>query len=194
MIDTVTAVILAGGKSSRMGTDKALLEFHGKPLVQIILDRLQPLFTRIMLSVNSPETLEQFSIDRVVDRYPETGPMGGITSVLESGEERIFCIACDMPFLNRMLIEYLCSLQDCDAVVPVWKSRLEVMHSIYTKAVLAPFQRLLERQQFRIAGAFPEVKVRYVQDEEIRRIDPEGASFRNLNTPEDYRKLLNGPA
>ena len=194
MIDNVTALILAGGKSSRMGADKALLEFQGKPLVQIILDRLQLLFTRIVLSVNSPDALRQFPVDRVVDRYPETGPMGAITSVLEGGEARIFCVACDMPFLNPALIQYLCSLEDCDAVVPVWKSRLEVMHSIYSKAILTPFRTLLEQRRFRIANAFPEVRVRYVEDEEICRIDPEGASCRNLNTPEDYRRLFNGPA
>lgn len=189
MIHSVTGVVLAGGKSSRMGRNKALLSFGSTTLLESVIGKLQPVFERVVLSVHEAGAYPQIALPQVVDRYPETGPMGAIASLLEAGESRIFCVACDMPYLNATLIEYQCSFSDCDAVIPVWHGRMESLHALYSDALLPEFQRLLQESRFKVADALLQAHVRYVSEEEIRKIDARGESFRNVNTPEEYDSL-----
>ncbi len=189
MIDSITAVILAGGKSSRMGRNKALVPVEGRPLIEYIQKRLSEIFSRIVISSATANAFPQLQLPEVVDRYPETGPLGGITSVLESGLSPIFCVACDMPFLNRQLIEFQCSIFDCDAVIPVWQNRPEVLHAVYRTALLPAFQYGLKEEQYKITDSLEESNIRYLLEEEICRYDPSGLSFRNINTPDDYESL-----
>ena len=190
MIETVTGVILAGGKSTRMGRNKALLPLRGKTLVECVLETMQGIFSRILVSVNPEDPYANISIQKVVDRYPETGPLGGITSVLEAGESRIFCAACDMPFLNKALIAFLCGFVEYDAVIPVWEGKAEVLHAFYSGTLLPAFRSALQQQHYRITDALQGANVRFVNNSEIRQFDPEGVSFRNLNTPADYEQVL----
>jgi len=189
MIDSITAVILAGGKSSRMGRNKALLPIEGKPLIEHIQKRLSEIFSQIVISTATANAFPQLQLPEVVDRYAETGPLGGITSVLESGLSPIFCVACDMPFLNRELIEFQCSILDRDAVIPVWDGRPEVLHSVYRATLLPAFQHGIKESLYKISDSLEESNIRYLLEEEIRRYDPNGFSFRNINTPEDYASL-----
>ena len=156
MITDVTAVVLAGGKSSRMGQNKALLSYQGKPLIENVIEKLTSIFSRVVLSVHQPDAFVQLGLPRVVDRHPETGPMGGIASVLESGEKNIFCMACDMPFLNAPLIQYICSFRTVDAVIPVWKDRPEVLHALYSASLLPTFQSYLIQKDYKIIDAIEE--------------------------------------
>lgn len=190
MIETITGVILAGGKSSRMGKDKALLPYKGKPLIQTVLERMRTVFSKVVVSVQPDDAFGDLKADRVADHYPGSGPLGGITSVMEKGEEHIFCVACDMPFLNSGLMEYICNLDGFDAVIPVWQDRLQVLHALYSRTMLPLFQSALQGGQLRISDAFSKANIRYISDREIRNIDPDGASFSNLNTPADYEELL----
>jgi molybdopterin-guanine dinucleotide biosynthesis protein A len=190
MIDTVTGVVLAGGKSTRMGTNKALLVLNGETLVERCRETLSKIFKRVIISVNKEEPFQNLPEPKIMDRYQETGPLGGITSVLESGESRIFCVACDMPALNRELIDYMCRFTEYDAVIPLWNRRAEVLHAVYSGSLMATFQFALGENRFRITDALTQAKVRYVQMDEIKRFDPSGLSFRNINTPEDYNLLL----
>lgn len=190
MIDSVTAVILAGGKSTRMGQNKALLLFDGKPLIEQIRELLTKIFSRIVLSTASKDSFPQLELPEVVDRYPETGPLGGITTVLESGLSPIFCVACDMPFLTPKLIEYQCGITACcDAVIPVWNNHPQVLHGLYSKNLLPAFHHGLNAQQYKITDWLEEAEVCYLLEDEIRRYDPSGLSFRNINTPDDYQSL-----
>jgi molybdopterin-guanine dinucleotide biosynthesis protein A len=189
MLNSITGVVLAGGKSSRMGSNKALLPFGRVPLIEHVAGILTTIFERVVLSVASPDDFSQIALPRIVDHYPETGPIGGITSVLESGESKIFCAACDMPFLNPKLIKFLCGFPDCDAVIPVWHQKLEVLHAIYGNELLTSFQNHIVEGRYRIADSLLEAHIRFVGEEEIRNIDPRGDSFRNVNTPEDYAGL-----
>jgi len=190
LIETITGVILAGGKSSRMGKDKALLPYKGKPLIQTVLERMRTVFSKVVVSVQPDDAFGDLKVDRVADHYPGSGPLGGITSVMEKGEEHIFCVACDMPFVNPGLMEYICSLDGFDAVIPVWQDRLQVLHALYSRTMLPLFQAALQGGQLRISDAFSKANIRYIPDREIRNIDPDGASFSNLNTPADYEELL----
>lgn len=194
MITGITGVILAGGKSSRMGRNKALLPMPdaagGRPrIIDAVSQIVSSIFSRVVVSVNEKGLYPDLGFPEIVDRYPDTGPIGGITSVLESGETRIFCVACDMPFLNTGLIEYLCRFDDCDAVVPVWRGRIETLHAAYSASMLPHFQESLRQGRLRLTDTFAEVHVRYVQERELKTIDPTGASFRNINTPFEYDVL-----
>lgn len=180
---------MAGGKSSRMGRNKALLPFGESTLLETIAGRMKLIFDRVVLSVHQSGSYPQVELNEVTDRYPETGPMGAIASVLEAGEARIFCVACDMPFFKESLVEFLCSFEDCDAVMPVWHGRVESLHALYSSALLPEFQRLLGEGRYKISDALLQSHVRYVNEEEIRPIDPKGDSFRNINTPEDFAIL-----
>lgn len=194
MINRITGVILAGGKSSRMGRNKALLPMPGaaggRPrIIDAVAQTMSALFSRVILSVNEPGAIPEVNLPEAVDRYPETGPIGAITSVLESCASGIFCVACDMPFLNPALIEALCLYDDCDAVVPVWKGRIETLHAVYSATMLPLFQDSLKQRRFRITDSFAEGHVRYIQEKEIKPFDPTGFSFKNVNTPQEYDDL-----
>ncbi len=190
MIDSITAVILAGGKSSRMGQNKALLQVEGKPLIERIGEILSAIFSKIVLSTSSQNAYPQLQLPEVVDRYSQTGPLGGITTVLESGLSPIFCVGCDMPFLNHNLIEYQCGLtQCCDAIIPVWNNHPQVLHGLYSKNLLPAFHSGLQEEQYKITDWLEEAEVCYLLEDEIRRFDPAGLSFRNINTPDDYKSL-----
>jgi molybdopterin-guanine dinucleotide biosynthesis protein A len=191
MIDNITGVVLAGGKSSRMGQNKALLPFHDKPLIEIVAEKLASIFSRVVLSVSDPNAFPHIGLPRIVDRYPERGPMGGITSVLESGEKNTFCVACDMPFLNTALIERICTFAKSDAVVPVWHDRPEVLHALYSASLEPTFRLCLTHGLYKIIDAIEESQVTYLLESEIVKFDPQGHSFRNINTPIDYNNLTN---
>jgi len=189
MMDSVTGVILAGGKSTRMGKNKSFLSYRGKNLIDVPIETLTGIFSDVVLSVRDPQDYSGYSLPKVVDQYSEIGPMGGITSVLKSRRQRIFCVACDMPFLNQALIKYLCDFLDFDAVIPVWEGRAEVMHSVYSDRLVPAFENAISSHLYKITDALKASHVRYVNADEIRRLDPSGDTFRNVNTPMDYEKL-----
>jgi molybdopterin-guanine dinucleotide biosynthesis protein A len=190
MIETITGVILAGGKSTRMGRDKALLPYQNQPLIQSVIEKMRSVFSRVVVSVAGERRLDDLKVEQIVDHYSEVGPLGGITSALEQEKRSIFCVACDMPFLNSRLIEFLCGLKGFDAVVPNCQDRLQVLHALYSYNMLPFFQDALRTGQFRISDSFPQANIQYVSDQEIRSLDPEGTSFHNLNTPSDYQHLV----
>jgi molybdopterin-guanine dinucleotide biosynthesis protein A len=191
MIEDTTGVILAGGKSSRMGTNKALLPFQESTLIRNVAIQLSNIFSRVLLSVNSPDAFSDLGLSRIMDHYPETGPLGGIASVLESGEKRIFCVGCDMPFLNLELITTICNYDEAEAVIPIWNNTPEVLHALYSSSLLPAIQNSLKIGLYKITDALEHSVVRYIPESEIIKMDPDGSSFRNINTPAEYKNLTN---
>jgi len=185
MITNVTGVVLAGGKSTRMGRNKALLPFQGRTLIETVVETMTSVFSRVLLSIHQPDAYPSLDLLKVVDRYPEIGPLGGITSVLESGQSRILCVGCDMPFLNRDLIRNLCSFDSFDAVIPVWQERPQVLHALYSQSLLPSFQASIRAGRYRITDALEGTHFLYLFD-----LYSEGRSFQNLNTPADYDQVL----
>jgi len=184
----ITGVVLAGGLSSRMGRDKALLPYQGKHLIDAPIEKLRSIFSRVVLSVKNSAEFSEYSLPKIEDGYKEIGPIGGITSVLQSGIKRAFFVACDMPFLNRELIEFLCAFTD-EAVIPIWDSRPEVLHSIYSASLLPHLEKAIAGKRYKITEALQNANVHYVEEAEIRRFDAAGNSFRNVNTPSDYEMI-----
>jgi molybdenum cofactor guanylyltransferase len=191
-IAEATAVILAGGKSSRMGTPKALLRFDNQPLIVHIARALNRLFDEIVIVVAPGQELPSLSAKLVQDEVPYQGPVGGIYYGLKSaGGELSFVTSCDVPFLNASLIAYFMSqIANHDVVVPYWEGRFQPLHAVYRRSVLPLVKEQLDRGELRPIYLFDKVRTRKIDEDEIRRFDPQGLSFLNMNTPADYEEAL----
>jgi molybdopterin-guanine dinucleotide biosynthesis protein A len=182
------AIILAGGKSTRLGRDKASALLLGRTLLHHVVDRVSLVADEI-ICVRAPEQ-ELPAIDTPVaiveDLYPGTGPLGGIyTGLRAAASTMCLAVACDMPLLSVSLLEELLRRAgDCDAVMPV-REFPEPLHAVYTKACLGPMRETIEAGRYKITAFLGAVHVCYVKDDELRRFDPEGHSFLNTNTEED---------
>lgn len=186
----MTAIILAGGRSSRMGTPKALLHFDGEPLIVHIVRKLQTMFTDIVVVAAPGQELPSLPVTLVHDDVAYQGPVGGIVYGLRAARhEYAFVTSCDSVFLSTALIGYLLSLKDdYDVVVPRWGDRFQPLMAVYSRTVLPILEEQLASGELRPVSLFQKVRTRQVSEEEIRRADPDGASFFNMNTPEDYEE------
>jgi molybdenum cofactor guanylyltransferase len=188
-----TAVVLAGGKSSRLGADKALLLLEGQPLIARTVRQLFPLSDDLIVVTNSPERFEPLGLPvrLVADERPGEGSLMGIYSGLKAARHPYaLVVACDMPFLNRPLLDYMLSIMpSCDVVVPRLAGMLEPLHAVYSRTCLPWMARLLDQGQRKIITFFPYVKVRYVEEDEINRFDSLHLSFMNINTPQDWEQV-----
>lgn len=183
----LTVAIQAGGKSSRMGTDKSFVPFRGRPMIATVIDAVAGLGDELILITNKPDEYAHLGLPMFGDLYPETGPLGGIyTAVYHATHPHVLTVACDMPWLNRPLLEYIISLREtADVVVPRWDKFPEPLHAVYSKACLEPIKEKLDAQMYKITVFYGRVSLRFVSREEIEQFDPEGRSFVNVNTPEE---------
>ncbi len=187
-----SAIILTGGKSSRMGRPKALLPFDNEPLVTHLVRTLQSCFTDIVVVAAPDQDLPPLPVTLTRDAVAYQGPVGGMVYGLQAAHgELCFITSCDAPFLNLAFIAHLLSLADAyDVVVPHWQERLQPLHAVYRRSVLPLLQEQLERNELRPIFLYKKVRTREVSEEELRRFDPSGLSFRNMNSPEDYQEAL----
>jgi molybdopterin-guanine dinucleotide biosynthesis protein A len=183
----ITTVIMAGGKSSRMGLDKSFVPLLGQPMIEHVLAQVQGLGDELILITNKPDDYAYLQLPTFGDIYPDKGPLGGLHAALRRARQPyILVVACDMPWLNRPLLEHMASLRHtADAIVPRWRQFPEPLHAIYSQACLAPIEENLKRDQLKIVRFYGRVRVRYLEQAEIARFDPAGRSFQNVNTPED---------
>lgn len=190
--DTASAIVLAGGKSSRMGRPKALLLFDGEPLVVHTVRLLRKFFSDIVVVAAPEQELPPLPVTITRDEVAYQGPVGGIFYGLQAAREELcFATSCDAPFLNLALISHLLSLApDYEVVVPHWQGRLQPLHAVYRRTVAPLLQEQLTRGELRPIFLYKKIRTREVSEEEIRRLDPEGLSFRNMNSPEDYQTAL----
>lgn len=184
------AIILSGGKSSRMGTNKALLKFDEKTNVERIKDELKHVFDDIILVTNNPETYQFLNIKTVSDQFPGSGPLAGIHAGLEASDyEENIVVACDMPFITAELAESLVkALKHHDAVVPVVNGRRHPLFAAYQKRISREAKACIENGSLRMKHMLDQLNVRY-QDEDILQLYGEGnleRIFFNMNHPEEY--------
>jgi molybdopterin-guanine dinucleotide biosynthesis protein A len=187
-----TAIVLAGGKSSRMGRPKALLPFGNEPLIAHIVRALQRLFGEIVVVAAPEQELPALPVNLVRDDIAHQGPVGGIYYGLKASQsEFAFVTSCDVAFLNARLISYLVSqIANYDVVVPYWEERFQPLQAVYRRSVLPLLEGQLERSELRPVYLFDKVRTCKIAADEIRRLDPEGLSFLNMNSPEDYAQAL----
>jgi molybdopterin-guanine dinucleotide biosynthesis protein A len=183
----MTGVVLAGGHSTRMGTNKALLEFDGVRLIERLIRTIRPLFREIAIVTNDPVPYADLDVPIWPDRIQGKGALGGIyTAVYHSTFPQTFCIACDMPFPNSTLITFL---RDCspgyDVVVPRTADGYQPLHAVYGKTCLPAMEAMIQADHLKIDRLFPAVHLRTVEERELRPMDPSLLCFVNVNTQEE---------
>jgi len=190
---SVSAAIMAGGKSRRMGQDKAWIELDGQPLIRRVADVLAQVADEVIIVANEPR-YAALGLRVVPDRFPDGGALGGIaTGVRAAIHDRVLVAACDMPFLSaevwRVLLDHR---YDGDVVIPKIGNDLETMHALYTKTCVAPMERALAAGKMRVVSFFDDVRVRMIEESLMRVADPTLRSFTNVNTPEELAAALLG--
>lgn len=185
MIDDCTAIILAGGDSRRMGRDKAMLPFAGRPLIQSVISAIQPLFPATLVSVR--ERRLEIDLPQVCDMQADGGPLSGLVTALGGiATPWAFVVACDMPFISGALIEQLAGHRARQqAVVPVVHGRLQPLAAFYACSCLPFMCASLALGDKSLSGALRRLQVSYVDESHIVQTDPELRSFFDLDTPGD---------
>lgn len=182
-----SAIVLAGGRSTRMGKDKSRLPLNGVPMIEHLAGILRPYFDYVMLSVaETPTEPLPRGMQAVVDRRPGLGPLMGITSALAATTTTVsFVIACDIPNVNTALLSrLLCSSEDCDIAVPSFEDGLfEPLYAVYRRAIVPIAERALEEGRRRVSVLFDRCRTRVIQEEET-------SWYVNMNTPHDYTTFI----
>lgn len=175
-----------------MGTPKALLQFSGEPLIVHMVRKLERLFGEIIVVAAPEQNLPPLPVTLVRDDIAYQGPVGGIYYGLRaSNSAASFATSCDVPFLSPALVAHLLArIPDHDVVVPHWQGRLQPLHAVYRRSVLPLLHDQLEQGRLRPVYLYEKVRTREVQEDEVRRVDPDGSSFINMNTPEEYDAAL----
>jgi molybdopterin-guanine dinucleotide biosynthesis protein A len=190
----VSCIVLAGGKSSRLGRNKVVERIGDSSLLERVLSRLSPLSHEMLVVIGKDSSLPQLTIPGlkiIRDIFPGKGSLGGVYSgLVSSGSFYNFVVACDMPFLNIDLLGYMLTQTECaDVIIPRLENNiLEPLHAIYSKNCIDKMELLINQNRLSILELFPMVKVRYIEGSEIKKFDPENLSFFNVNTEKDLRK------
>jgi molybdopterin-guanine dinucleotide biosynthesis protein A len=194
MIEGVACVVLVGGESRRMGEDKARVDLAGKAMVERVLDVVRPLFKELYIGAHEDGLLcDAYGLPTVIDTLPGRGPVLGVCAALDKArEERVFVVSCDLPMLSAQVIEYLATqVEGVDAVVPMIGGRAQTTCAIYSRACLAPLEERLSSNEkgARSLNRFLEktegLKVRYVTEDELSKIDNDLESFVDVDTPQE---------
>ena len=187
-----SAVVLAGGRSSRLGADKSFLLLDGQPLIVRTVQQLSALSDDLIIVANTPDRFEPLGLAArlVTDERLGEGSLMGIYSGLKAARHPYaLVVACDMPFLSPSLLHHMLSLvPGYDVVVPRLAGMLEPLHAVYGRTCLPWIARLLDEGQRKVVAFFPHVKVRHVEEREIDVFDPLHLSFVNVNTPQDWEQ------
>lgn len=187
----ITIAVQAGGKSSRMGEDKALIRLAGIPLIERVLARIDGLADEILITTNRPETLTHLNLRMVGDEVPGAGALHGLKTALDAARgEIVLILSCDTPFVSRELIEHLLSrAHDADAIVPKHGDKYEPLQAVYNRSRCLPaVEAALGSGERRMISFYPQVHVLPIEEPILSELDPSGLSFFNVNTAEDLER------
>lgn len=186
-----SAAILAGGQSRRMGRDKSMLEIGGIPVIRRIVDTLGEMFAEVFVVANEKAEYERMGLAVVGDIHPGNDSLGGLhTAVASAQSSHVFVAGCDMPLLQPVLIRGLTALvEDWDVVVPVKDDYPEPLCAFYGKECAPHIEESISGGRLKMIGFHGLVRVKRVEEATWRAWDPEGASFLNANTPEEFEKI-----
>lgn len=175
-----------------MGRDKTLLPLAGRPLIEHVISTVEDLGDELIITTNKPESLAYLGLKMASDQAPTGGALQGLRTALGAAEHpQVLVVACDMPFLDRPLLEHLLDRfgEGVDVVVPRNGRYFEPLHAVYRRrTVLAEIDASLAAKTFRLDSFFPRVNVLPIEDDELDRFDPKRLSFFNVNTPEDLQR------
>ena len=183
-------MILAGGKGRRLGRDKSHLTLGGETLVARAVRTLSALSDDVVVVADTPEPNGNLAARLTGDVIAGGGALSGLhAGLMAARHEFALVVACDMPFLNLALLRHIASLAPGhDAVVPHWQGEFEPLHAVYSRQCIPVIEPVLRRGGGRIFELYAAFRVRYLEPEEIARFDPEGLSFFNINSPEDWER------
>jgi molybdenum cofactor guanylyltransferase len=186
----VTGVLLAGGKSLRMGEDKRYLVVGEQILLERGLGVLQSMFQEVMVVIAQDSPPLDIAARVVRDLVPDCGSLGGIyTGLTQATTSCIFVAACDMPFLNQAVIAQFTSRRaTADIVMARLATRLHPMHALYGKGCLPAMEQMILAQRLKIQElvCHEPLRVQYITEADLLTIDPSWHSFHNVNTPADF--------
>ena len=192
----LTISIQAGGQSSRMGQDKALIPFLGRPLIEHVMNRVRHLSDEIFITTNQPENYKFLNIPLHPDIKLGQGALRGLYTALKVARHPLVAvIACDMPFVNSALL-FACAkiLQDptIDAVIPSTEFGLEPLHAVYRRErCLPPIEQALDNGKRRMIAWHGDANIQILSPKETSLFDPDNITFWNVNTPEDFKQAEN---
>ena len=190
----VTGVILAGGKSRRMGQNKAFLCLGSDTLIGHVILCLKSITDKLLLITNNPDEYAHLEIEMHNDFIQNAGTLGGIHAGLtHASNEAVICVGCDSPFLKPNLLKYLVSaLENYDAVMPLstkidnTHKTLQTLCAVYSKRCIPIIEDMLNQSELRVHALQERANVLCISPEKWESYDPDGVSFFNVNTPRDY--------
>jgi len=181
-----TAIILAGGMSSRMGQNKSLMKYNDVPMIEYIYNQLKDRFNEILIGANNANLYEYLNLKVVEDKITSRGPLMGILSCLEKSENDLnFITACDIPEINIKFVEkMLLESEGYDIIMPVTGAdKYEPLFAVYRKSVIKPAEKILNSGKSRIIELFKYLNVKFIQL-------PENDWYFNINTIDDYHSVM----
>ena len=189
----ITAAILAGGKSQRMGTNKAFLLINNEPIISHTVTTLREITHDLLIVTNHPELYAEFQVTVVRDLQLGLGPIGAILTALSLTENsHVLVVACDLPFLNLRILHKMTKVMNgFDVVAPRSDYGLEPLCAIYNRSCLPTIKYAISQGELSVFQLFKQLKVHQIPPEEWQPLDPTGYAFLNLNTLEDYRLAQN---
>jgi molybdopterin-guanine dinucleotide biosynthesis protein A len=187
-----SGIILAGGKSSRMGRTKALLPLNNKTVIEHMVEELESIFPSILISTNEEQTYQFLNKKMVADIYPNKGPLSGIHASLVASETELNVItACDMPFISRDVAQFISAkLIDYDAVIPQVASKLQPLFGGYKKRIASILEEQLQKEELKLVSLLDRVNVCILVEEDFKGLALENVqrSFFNMNNPTEYKE------
>ena len=187
----ITGIILSGGKNIRMGTNKAFLKIGQSTIIQRTAELFNHLFEQVILVTNNPLDYAHLNLEIAVDLFPTGGALIGIyTGLSYASHSLCFIAACDMPFLNPAVINYMVGLgENYDIVIPALEDGYHPIHALYSRRCINHIEHLIGEKNYKITSFFPKVRVREVTPAEFKPLNPSMDSFLNINTPEDLHQI-----
>ena len=186
----IQGVILAGGKSTRMGTDKALLSLHNKKVVEHIIEEMKNITPDIIIISNQPELYESYGYPIYKDRYKDKGPLAGLETAFYHMKGDIAVITpCDTPFIQHAIYEDLLrNIQPYDAVVPKYNGRLHPLAGVYRRSVHPFIETCIQNNQLQVKSFFDKIDVLYQEDFNMVNDSLLEKHFFNMNTVEEFNE------
>jgi molybdopterin-guanine dinucleotide biosynthesis protein A len=195
MKDFGSAVILCGGKSSRMGFDKCTIKVNNKLLIEIIAEQLEKVFENIIFLSNDLERFKDSKYMVIKDIIANSGPIGAIyTALKQASSKYVFIIACDMPIINIAYIKYMMELiksENIEGVVSCNSKYIEPLYAFYSIDMISTFERELKNNNFKLLDVIKNSKMRYIEEEKWREYCKGMDIFTNLNYQSDLNVLKN---
>lgn len=196
-IGRISSVILAGGKNSRFPALKGFININGATIIEKNLALLRDIFDEVFISTNMPEKYFYLGAPMIGDVLPARGPMSGIYSLLINAKsDCIFVIACDMPFVKKEVALLVCekhlemlSIKQVDATIPVFNDKPQPLFGVYCKTALPYLENCVLNEKTSMKRLLSEINTNFIGESDIMTIDPDGSSFVNINTMEDYKAV-----